>query len=65
MAGIICLLTILLTFLKSLPGWPCQHPGKCRNAGTNSERRWYSLGGKVLLSMGIDAPAARTPECSM
>src|SRR5580658_11324920 len=53
MAGIICLLVL---FHSSLSPWLrayCQHPGNCLNVGTNSQRRWYSSGRKVLLSMEI------------
>jgi hypothetical protein len=49
--------------LKPRLGSPCQHLCKWRNIGTKSRWRRDSFGSKVLLSMEIDALAARTPEC--
>jgi hypothetical protein len=41
----------------------CQHFCKWRNVGTKSQGRRDSFGSNALLSMEIDALAARTPEC--
>jgi hypothetical protein len=63
MAGTIFLLVTFLTPLKSRMQSRCQHLGKWRNMGTKSQWRRDSFSSKVLLSMEIDALAARTPEC--
>jgi hypothetical protein len=44
---------------------PCQHLCKWQNTGTKSQWPRDSFSSKVLLSIEIDALAARTPECSM
>jgi hypothetical protein len=63
MAGTIFLLVIFLISLKYRLRSPCQHLCKWRNVGTKSQWRRDCFSNKVLLSMEIDALAARTPEC--
>jgi hypothetical protein len=52
-----------LTLLKSRLRSPCQHLCKWRNVVTTCEWRRDPVNGKALLSIEIDAPAGRTPEC--
>jgi hypothetical protein len=63
MADTVFLLVIFLTSLKSRLRSPCQHFCKWQNVGTKSQWRRDSFSRKALLSMEIDALAARTPEC--
>jgi hypothetical protein len=63
MADTLFLSVIFLTSLKSRPWSPCQHLCKWRNVGTKFQWLRDSFSSKALLSMEIDALAARTSEC--